>query len=105
MMISMQVYPGYDERIRDTNVHADGHLCWNWIKHLQYRLRVIGKIYKADHELVLRKVKGQTVTEYKGRRKSTSGIIYNKTYDNTLDWGLSDYSMEEVEENIWRIGK
>lgn len=104
MLASLQEYPGYDERITDTNRHVDGHLCWNWTEHLGNSFEFIGKVYKADHPLVLSKERRKEFIPHKGRKRSQLGIIYTKPYDNTPEWGLPGYPEKEIGNNMWRIG-
>lgn len=103
MLVSMQNYPGYDERIRDTNRHIDGHLCWNWFQ-MGYTTQVIGKVYKADHRLLLHKQRKDHFIPEKGRKRSQSGLIRKSRYDNTPDWGLPQYADVEVVKNMCVVG-
>lgn len=105
MLVSMQNYPGYDERIRDTNRHADGHLCWNWMKNLNYGMEIIDSVYKADHRLMLYKQSKKLFIPEKGLKHSDSGIIRKEPYYNTPDWGLPEYREKEIKTNMWRLKK
>ena len=104
MLVSMQEYSGYDERINDTNWHIDGHLCWNWVENIGNTMQPIGRVFKADHELVLWKSKHNTFIPHKGRKQSELGIIYIKSYVNTPHWGLPEEPVKEAGQNMWRIG-
>jgi len=100
MMLSSKDNPGYDEAMNDANPHSDGHFCWNWIE-LGYKMEAVGIVYKADHDLIMRKVRKHAIT-HKG--KKFSKVPKMSAYKNSDSWGLVGYPEVEIAPNVWRIG-
>lgn len=99
MFLSSKDNPGYDEAMNDANPQSDGHFCWNWL-HLGNRIDKIGSVYKADHDMIMRQVRGESIT-HKGRKRSK--ILVDTPYENTSNWGLINYP-ERMEGDItWLV--
>ena len=102
MFLSSKDNPGYNEKMNDANPHSDGHFCYNWLDWLNYKMQIIGAVYKADHSLIMRSVRHQAVS-HKGRKK-TRMVDIKGPYVNSPDWGLLSEPIEEIGQNMWRIG-
>lgn len=87
---------GFNESINDTRIHLDSNFVESW----GGDKKLIGRVYKADHQMTwVRRHKAKHA--YPGKMRWR----FRQPYQNPDNWGLAEYPERAVSQRITYIGE
>lgn len=99
---------GHDENIVDSDIYVDIRFFYHYIAiqkkgdHPSSLFQFIGTVFKEDHQLTWRNT-SHLASSHKGLNKREEYLTQNIPYNIPNNWGLVDYPVKKIDENIWLI--
>jgi hypothetical protein len=113
LLFSSESLLGFDEQVNFSDVYTDARFCHNWSAtrsggdcYNWHFFKSIGRVFKADHELMFVKTKQlenhpKGMAEWNTRFKASMG---SSLYSNDKGWGLIEEPQTQICEGVWYIG-